>query len=134
MMTDPIADMLSRIRNAALARHDRVSMPVSKVKHAVASLLKDEGYVRDVMVTESADGKKSSTLTVVLKYGQDRTCAIDGIERVSRPGRRVYVRHDGIPFVQNGLGVEILSTSSGVMTDRDARRRRIGGELLCEVW
>ena len=133
MMTDPIADMLSRIRNAALARHDRVSMPVSKVKHAVAALLKDEGYVRDVLVSEP-DGKKSPTLTVVLKYGQDRTCAIDGLQRVSRPGRRVYVRHDGIPFVQNGLGVAILSTSCGVMTDRDARRRRIGGELLCEVW
>lgn len=133
MMTDPIADMLSRIRNAALARHDRVSMPVSKVKHAVASLLKDEGYVRDVMVTEPVDNK-SATLTVVLKYGRDRTCAIDGLKRVSRPGRRVYVRHDTIPLVQNGLGVGILSTSRGVMTDKDARRQKIGGELLCEVW
>ena len=133
MMTDPIADMLSRIRNAALARHDRVSMPVSKVKRAVAILLKDEGYVRDVLVNNTEAGK-SPTLTVVLKYGQDRTCAIDGVKRISRPGRRVYVRHDGIPFVQNGLGVGILSTSHGVMTDKDARRRRIGGELLCEVW
>jgi len=133
MMTDPIADMLSRIRNAALARHDRVSMPVSKVKRAVAILLKEEGYVRDVLVNNTEAGK-SPTLTVVLKYGQDRTCAIDGVKRVSRPGRRVYVRHDGIPFVQNGLGVGILSTSHGVMTDKDARRRRIGGELLCEVW
>ncbi|PIE05820.1 MAG: 30S ribosomal protein S8 [Sorangium cellulosum] len=133
MMTDPIADMLSRIRNAALARHDRVSMPVSKVKRAVASLLKEEGYVRDVMVTDTED-KKSPTLTVVLKYGRDRTCAIDGLKRVSRPGRRVYVRHDGIPLVLNGLGVGILSTSHGVMTDKDARRRKIGGELLCEVW
>jgi small subunit ribosomal protein S8 len=133
MMTDPIADMLSRIRNAALARHDRVSMPVSKVKRAVAILLKDEGYVRDVLVNNTETGK-SPTLTVVLKYGQDRTCAIDGVRRVSRPGRRVYVRHDGIPLVQNGLGVGVLSTSHGVMTDKDARRRRIGGELLCEVW
>ncbi|HNS95432.1 MAG TPA: 30S ribosomal protein S8 [Polyangiaceae bacterium] len=133
MMTDPIADMLSRIRNAALARHDRVSMPISKVKRAVADLLKQEGYVRDVTISES-DGKKSPTLTVVLKYGQDRTCAIDGLKRVSTPGRRVYVRHDSIPLVQNGLGVGILSTSRGVMTDRDARRQGIGGELLCEVW
>jgi len=133
MMTDPIADMLSRIRNAALARHDRVSMPVSKVKRAVAILLKDEGYVRDVLVNNTETGK-SPTLTVVLKYGQDRTCAIDGVRRISRPGRRVYVRHDGIPLVQNGLGVGVLSTSHGVMTDKDARRRRIGGELLCEVW
>jgi len=133
MMTDPIADMLSRIRNAALARHDRVSMPISKVKRVVADLLKQEGYVRDVTISES-DGKKSPTLTVVLKYGQDRTCAIDGLKRVSTPGRRVYVRHDSIPLVQNGLGVGILSTSRGVMTDRDARRQGIGGELLCEVW
>ena len=108
-------------------------MPVSKVKRAVAILLKDEGYVRDVLVNNTETGK-SPTLTVVLKYGQDRTCAIDGVRRISRPGRRVYVRHDGIPLVQNGLGVGVLSTSHGVMTDKDARRRRIGGELLCEVW
>jgi small subunit ribosomal protein S8 len=108
-------------------------MPISKVKRAVADLLKQEGYVRDVTISES-DGKKSPTLTVVLKYGQDRTCAIDGLKRVSTPGRRVYVRHDSIPLVQNGLGVGILSTSRGVMTDRDARRQGIGGELLCEVW
>lgn len=133
MMTDPIADMLSRIRNAALARHDRVSLPTSKVKRAVAELLKAEGYVRDVMVHDAQDNK-SPTLTIVLKYGQDRTCAIDGLKRISRPGRRVYVRHDGIPLVRNGLGVGILSTSRGVMTDKDARRSRIGGELLCEVW
>ncbi|MFW5739216.1 MAG: 30S ribosomal protein S8, partial [Myxococcota bacterium] len=120
MMTDPIADMLSRIRNAALARHDRVSLPTSKVKRAVADLLKQEGYVRDVMLHDAQDNK-SPILTIVLKYGQDRTCAIDGLKRVSRPGRRVYVRHDGIPFVQNGLGVGILSTSRGVMTDKDAR-------------
>lgn len=132
-MTDPVADMLSRIRNAALARHDRVSLPTSKVKRAVADLLKQEGYVRDVMLHD-AQNNKSPTLTIVLKYGQDRTCAIDGLKRVSRPGRRVYVRHSGIPLVRNGLGVGILSTSRGVMTDKDARRQRVGGELLCEVW
>ena len=133
MMTDPIADMLTRIRNAALARHDRVSMPSSKVKRAVADLLMLEGYVREVVVTETEDAK-SPTLTVVLKYGQDRSCAIDNVRRVSRPGRRVYVRHDRIPLVRNGLGVGILSTSHGVMSDKDARRRKVGGELLCEVW
>jgi small subunit ribosomal protein S8 len=133
MMTDPVADMLTRIRNAALARHDRVMMPSSKLKHAVASLLKNEGFVDDVTLTESASNK-SPTLTIVLKYGKDRACAIDGIRRVSRPGRRIYVRHDRIPAVRNGLGVGILSTSQGVMTDKDARRRGVGGELLCEVW
>ncbi len=133
MMTDPVADMLTRIRNAALARHDRVMMPSSKLKHAVASLLKNEGFVDDVTLTEAAPNK-SPTLTIVLKYGKDRACAIDGIRRVSRPGRRIYVRHDRIPAVRNGLGVGILSTSQGVMTDKDARRRGVGGELLCEVW
>lgn len=133
MMTDPISDMLTRIRNASLARHDRVSMPLSKIKRAVAELLKSEGYVADVVVTE-AEEAVSSTLTIVLKYGRDRKCVIDGLRRVSRPGRRVYVRHDHIPHVFNGLGIGILSTSQGVMTDKDARRQRVGGELLCEVW
>jgi small subunit ribosomal protein S8 len=133
MMTDPIADMLSRIRNAVLARHDRVSMPASKVKRAVADLLKTEGYVNDVVVSDAIK-KDAKTLTIILKYGRDRRCAIDGLRRVSRPGRRVYVRHDRIPNVRNGLGVGILSTSRGVMTDRDARRQKVGGELLCEVW
>jgi small subunit ribosomal protein S8 len=110
-----------------------VSLPSSKVKFAVAELLKNEGYVRDVMVTLPED-RPSPTLTIVLKYGRDRACAIDGVRRISRPGRRVYVRHDRIPTVLNGLGVGILSTSQGVMTDKDARARRVGGELLCEVW
>lgn len=134
MMTDPVADMLTRIRNAALAHHDRVAMPSSKIKQAVAYLLKDEGFVEEVTVTPQADPKKSPTLTIVLKYGKNRTPAIDGIRRLSRPGRRVYVRHDQIPPVRNGLGVGILSTSQGLMTDKDARRRGVGGELLCEVW
>lgn len=133
MMTDPISDMLTRIRNAAMARHDRVTMPTSKVKRAVAHLLKAEGYVRDVTEAET-EANKSPMLTVVLKYGDDRSCAIDGVRRVSRPGRRVYVRHNAIPEVRNGLGVCILSTSQGVMTDKDARRAKLGGELLCEVW
>lgn len=132
MMTDPIADLLTRIRNATLARHDRVCLPSSKLKHAVAELLKNEGYVADVHVVPET--KPTPTLTIVLKYGRDRRCAIDGLRRVSRPGRRVYVRHDRIPDVLRGMGVAILSTSRGVMTDKDARRHRLGGELLCEVW
>jgi small subunit ribosomal protein S8 len=133
MVSDPIADMLSRIRNAALARHDRTEIPASKMKLAVAQILKNEGYIVDV--TESTETEPSKkTITVVLKYGRDRQSAIDGIKRVSRPGRRVYVRHDRIPRVLSGLGISILSTSRGLVSDRDARRLKLGGELLCEVW
>jgi len=131
MMTDPIADMLSRIRNAALARHDRVEMPHSALKLHIAQVLKSEGYVDDVRMSE---GEGPKTLTVILRYGRDRMSAIDGISRVSAPGRRVYVRHDRIPRVRSGMGISILSTSRGVMTDKEARKQRVGGELLCEVW
>lgn len=131
MMTDPIADMLTRIRNAALARHDRTEIPASRIKVAVAEILKSEGFIADVRETEGEGPKK---LTIVLKYGRDRQSAIDGVRRVSRPGRRVYVRHDRIPRVFSGLGISILSTSRGLMSDRDARRLKMGGELLCEVW
>jgi small subunit ribosomal protein S8 len=131
MMTDPIADMLTRIRNAALARHDRTEVPASRLKEAVAQILKSEGFIADVRPSEG-DGPKK--LTIVLKYGRDRASAIDGVRRVSRPGRRVYVRHDRIPRVYSGLGISILSTSHGLMSDRDARRLKLGGELLCEVW
>ncbi len=130
MMTDPIADMLTRIRNASLARHDRTEIPASRLKKAVAEILKSEGYIADVRASEAASDK----LTIVLKYGRDRAGAIDGVRRVSRPGRRVYVRHDQIPRVLAGLGISILSTSHGVMSDRDARRLKLGGELMCEVW
>lgn len=130
MMTDPIADMLTRIRNAALARHDRTEVPTSKLKKAVADILKSEGYIADVRPSEGNVGK----LTIVLKYGRDRSSAIDGVRRVSRPGRRVYVKHDRIPRVLSGLGISILSTSHGLMCDRDARKHKLGGELLCEVW
>ncbi len=133
MVSDPISDMLSRIRNAALARHDRTEIPASKMKLAVAKILKDEGYIADVQESvEESPVKK--TITIVLKYGRDRQSAIDGIKRVSRPGRRVYVRHDRIPRVLSGLGISILSTSRGLVSDRDARRLKLGGELLCEVW
>jgi small subunit ribosomal protein S8 len=131
MMTDPIADMLTRIRNAGLARHDRTDVPASRLKEAVALILKSEGFISDVRPSEGEGEKK---LTIVLKYGRDRQSAIDGVKRVSRPGRRVYVRHDRIPRVLSGLGISILSTSRGLMSDREARRQKIGGELICEVW
>ncbi len=131
MMTDPIADMLTRIRNAALARHDRVELPHSRLKEHVAGVMKSEGYLDDVRVSEGEDPK---TLTLVMRYGRDRTSVIDGLRRVSTPGRRVYVRHDRINRVCSGMGVSILSTSRGVMTDREARKQRVGGELLCEIW
>jgi small subunit ribosomal protein S8 len=133
MMTDPIADMLTRIRNAALARHDRTEMPASRMKAAVAEILKSEGFIADVRPSEG-EGEGPKKLTIVLKYGRDRSSAIDGVKRVSRPGRRVYVRHDRIPRVFSGLGISILSTSRGLMSDREARRQKIGGELICEVW
>lgn len=129
-ITDPIADMLARIRNAALARHERTEMPASKMRVSIAKLLKEEGYVDDVRET---DGPKP-TLTIVLRYGRDRGSAIDGTRRVSRSGRRVYVRHDQIPRVRNGYGIALLSTSQGIKSDRQCRKLGIGGELLCEVW
>ena len=140
MMTDPIADMLTRIRNGALARHDRIEMPHSHLKQHIGEVLKGEGFIDDVRVSDPDDvapGTKPSsvrTLTLVLRYGRDKQSAIDGVRRVSTPGRRVYVRHDRIPKVCSGMGVSILSTSRGVMTDKDARKQRVGGELLCEIW
>ena len=133
MMTDPIADMLTRIRNAALAHHDKAVMPHSVLKRNIAEILKSEGYIADVREAKT-EGEGRQELTIVLKYGRERQSAIDGIRRVSRPGRRVYVRHDRIPAVLSGLGISILSTSYGVMSDKDARRKKLGGELICEVW
>ncbi len=130
MMTDSIADMLTRIRNAAQGRLERTDIPLSKLKVRIAEILKAEGYIADYRVEDA----KPAKLTVVLKYGRERESAIAGIRRKSRPGRRVYVAHDGIGKVHNGMGVAILSTSRGVMTDRDARAQRVGGEILCEVW
>ncbi|MBZ0116845.1 MAG: 30S ribosomal protein S8 [Sandaracinaceae bacterium] len=130
MMTDPIADMLARVRNAVLARHDRTEMPLSTLKKAIAELLKEEGYISDVRVDDSGHGK----LILFLKYGRDRESAIAGLRRRSRPGRREYVGYTDIPKVHNGMGVAILSTSRGLMTDKTARAQKMGGELLCEVW
>ena len=129
MMTDPVSDMLTRIRNAALARHERTLVPASQLKKHIAEILKLEGFIADVRQEDDP-----RHLTIVLKYGRDRTSAIDGIKRISRPGRRVYVRHDRIPRVLSGMGVAILSTSRGIMSDKEARRQKLGGELLCEVW
>ena len=131
MMTDPISDMLARIRNGSLARHDRVEMPHSNLRKHVADVLKLEGFLDDV---RESDGEGKKTLTLVLRYGKDKSSAIDGIRRVSAPGRRVYVRFDRIPRVRSGMGVSILSTSHGVMSDRQAREQKVGGELLCEIW
>ncbi|MDF2691770.1 MAG: hypothetical protein K0S65_153 [Labilithrix sp.] len=131
MMTDPVSDMLARIRNGALARHDRVEMPHSNLKKHIAEVLKSEGFVDDV---RESDGEGKKTLTLVLRYGRGKDSAIDGVRRVSAPGRRVYVRYDRIPRVRSGMGISILSTSRGVMTDRQAREQKVGGELLCEVW
>jgi small subunit ribosomal protein S8 len=133
MLTDPIADLLARIRNASQARHERTEIPGSKLKLRVAELLKQEGYVSDVTTAAGEGGR--STITVFLKYaGRDRSSAIVGMRRASRPGRRLYVGCDEIPRVFGGAGVAILSTSRGVMTDRAARERRVGGEVLCEIW
>lgn len=130
MMTDPIADMLARIRNASMSRHERTEIPMSKLKVQLAQILRDEGYVAGYSVDEG-----TRTISVQLKYhGRDKESAIAGLRRVSRPGRRHYVSVDEIPKVQNGVGIAILSTSSGIVTDRTARERRIGGEILCEVW
>ena len=126
MLTDPIADMLTRIRNAHMALHKEVSVPRSKMKEAMASILKQEGYVEDVSVDER-------NITIALKYVKGRP-AITGLKRISKPGRRVYVGADQIPSVQNGLGICILSTSRGVLDGITAKSDKTGGELLCEVW
>ncbi len=130
MMTDPIADMLTRIRNAAQAQHEHTILPSSNLKVQLAEILKQEGFIDDYRVD---DGVQKS-LTIFLKYGRDRQSAFVGMRRASRPGRRFYVGHHDIPRVQNGMGVAILSTSVGIMTGRAARDKRVGGEVLCEVW
>ena len=133
MMTDPIADMLTRIRNANTAMKERVSMPASKQKKALAEILKREGYIADYAVYDAAAGS-ARKLTITLKYGQDRSRTISGITRVSTPGLRVYRGAPDVPRVLGGLGVAVLSTSQGLMTDREARTRNVGGEVMCFVW
>ena len=131
MMTDPIADMLTRIRNANTALHDQVEMPASGLKTQVAGVLKDQGYISDF---ELRDGRVGQDLVIRLKYSSDRRRVISGLERVSKPGLRVYAKADSLPRVLGGLGVAVVSTSNGLMTDREARKSRMGGEVLCFVW
>lgn len=130
-MTDPIADMLTRIRNANIRYRDKVDVPGSKLKLEIARILKEEGYIRDY---QWINDKKQGVLRLYLKYGPNKERVITGLKRISRPGLRVYARHDQLPRVLGGLGIAILSTSKGVMTDREARRLGIGGEVLCYVW
>ena len=132
-MTDPIADMLTRIRNANIAMHDDVRMPSSKLKEALAGVLAKEGYIEAFDVQENAD-RPGKTLHVRMKYSPERARTISGIRRVSKPGLRVYSRSDEVPRVLGGLGVAVLSTSQGLLTDREARKRKVGGEVLCFVW
>lgn len=131
MMTDPIADMLTRIRNAALARHGYVVMPSSKLKVAIARILREEGFIQDYDVTQD---RPQPRLRIWLKYAPDRRPVITGLERVSKPGRRVYAKRQEVPWVRSGVGIAILSTPKGVMTDRQARRLGVGGEVICYVW
>lgn len=132
-VTDPIADMLTRIRNAGMAAHPQAAMPSSKIRVAIAKILKEEGFIQDY---EILPGKVNSTLLLHLKYTRDQRPrpVISGLKRVSKPGRREYATRQQIPWVRSGLGVSILSTSKGVMTGRQARREGIGGEVLCFVW
>ena len=132
-MTDPIADMLTRIRNANTAMHDEVTMPSSKKKEALAAILKKEGYIEDYAVGANAD-RPGSSLTVTMKYSPERARTISGLRRVSKPGLRVYSPAQDVPRVLGGLGVAVVSTSQGLMTDREARKRNVGGEVLCFVW
>src|SRR5919205_1895679 len=133
MLTDPVADMLTRIRNANKALHDRTEMPTSKLKEEIARLLKEEGYIRDFHV-EEREGVPYRTLVVDLKYGRSRERVLTDLKRISKPGRRVYARKDRLPRVLGGMGTAILSTSKGLVTSRTAEREGIGGEVLCFVW
>jgi small subunit ribosomal protein S8 len=131
MTTDPIADMLTRLRNGIMARHEKVDVPASGIKSEIARILKDEGYIQSF---KRLDDEKQGVLRLVLRSPGEGTSVIQGVERVSKPGCRIYVRKDEIPRVQGGLGINILSTSRGLMTGRQALREGVGGELLCNVW
>ncbi len=131
MLTDPVADMLTRIRNANKALHDRVEMPASKLKGEIARILEEEGYIRGYHVEE---GPSFKLLVIDLKYGRSRERVLTGLKRVSKPGRRIYARKDRLPRVLGGMGTAILSTSRGVITSRTAEREGLGGEVICFVW
>jgi small subunit ribosomal protein S8 len=132
-MTDPVADMLTRLRNANVAMHDTVKMPSSKLKESLAGILQREGYI-DGFAVHDDPARPGRVLEISMKYAPDRTRTISGLRRVSKPGLRVYTRADHLPRVLGGLGVAVLSTSHGLMTDREARKRKVGGEVLCYVW
>lgn len=138
MLTDPIADMLTRIRNANRALHDSASMPTSRVKEEIARILKDEGYIKDYRVVQLKDDKDEPlpfrTLVIELKFAKDRRRVITDLKRVSKPGRRVYARKDRLPRVLGGLGTSIMSTSGGIITGRQAAERGVGGEVIAFVW
>jgi small subunit ribosomal protein S8 len=131
MHTDPIADMLARIRNANKAMHESTTMPTSKIKEEIARLLKEEGYITDFRVE---DGESFNTLTIDLKFGRNRERIITDLKRISKPGRRVYARKDRLPRVLGGMGTAILSTSGGLITSKTAEQRGVGGEVICFVW
>jgi small subunit ribosomal protein S8 len=133
-MTDPVSDFLTRIRNAAAAQHHDVAIPYSGLKRELARILTEQGYIEAYDVVPAEPGSPGGEIRVTLKYTREREPVISGIERVSRPGRRTYVDHDHIPRVQGGMGTAIISTSKGVMTGHDARRERVGGEVLARVW
>ncbi len=131
MISDPVADMLTRIRNANMVYRDRVEVPGSRLKKSIAQILKDEGFIRDF---EWNEDNKQGVLKLHLKYGPNKEKVINGLKRISKPGLRVYVGRDDVPKVLGGLGLAILSTSLGVLSDRQARRERVGGEVICYVW
>jgi len=133
-MTDPIADMLTRLRNANQAFHDTTSMPHSKIKVGIAEILKQEGYITSFEVTEPAEGEVGKTLTITLKFGDDRKRAIAGLRRISKPGLRVYAKSTALPKVLGGMGIAIISTSQGLLTDKQAHKMSVGGEVLAYVW
>ena len=133
-MTDPIADMLTRLRNANMAYHDTTSMPHSKIKAGIADILKREGYIADYQVRDAAEGEVGKTLTITLKYGAQRERSIAGLRRISKPGLRVYAKATALPRVLGGMGVAIISTSQGLMTDKQAHEQAVGGEVLAYVW
>ncbi|QDP38899.1 30S ribosomal protein S8 [Radiobacillus deserti] len=131
VMTDPIADMLTRIRNANMVRHEKLELPASKLKKEIADILKREGFVRDY---EFVEDDKQGVLRIFLKYGNNEERVITGLKRISKPGLRVYAKADELPKVLNGLGIAIVSTSKGVLSDKEARQQQIGGEVLAYVW
>lgn len=131
VMTDPIADMLTRIRNASNAKHPNVMVPSSNIKKAIADIMLEEGYIKDVQYIED---NKQGVLEITLKYGESDSKVISGLKRISKPGLRIYAARDEVPKVLNGLGVAVISTSKGVMTDKNARKQNVGGEVLCYIW